>query len=423
MKITLTTYGTRGDVQPVLSLAFGLQQRGHTVRLVGSTNAEAWTRAAGVPFSPLPVDVHELFAKPAAQQMLARGDMRSFFKWLAVEEAAYKLPMHDALVDACADADLLIGHALLEDRVAAIAEARKIPVLPLYFFPLPPSREFASPFITTRNLGPLNPLTHKLILDMLWKSSHEDVAVLRKRLGLPPATLSYTRLAQQQQRTCALAYSEALLPRPRDYGAHNVITGSIVAPAALRARIGENGLSEELRVWLDRGPPPVFLGFGSMPVLDVQRMLDCTREALRRVGMRGVIGAGWSQLPAGGDDTLIAVSHVDHDALFPRCAIAVHHGGAGTTYASLRAGTPTLICSVFADQPFWGVRCKALGVGDTFPFPRFNTERLERSLRKLLDPAVKTRAAELARKLQQEQGAERVIELIERELSRTSVAA
>src|SRR5690348_787538 len=95
MKITLTTYGTRGDVQPVLSLAFGLQQRGHTVRLVGSTNAEAWTRAAGVPFAPLPVDVQELFAKPAAQQMLARGDMRSFFKWLAVEEAAYKLPMHD----------------------------------------------------------------------------------------------------------------------------------------------------------------------------------------------------------------------------------------------------------------------------------------------------------------------------------------
>jgi sterol 3beta-glucosyltransferase len=104
-------------------------------------------------------------------------------------------------------------------------------------------------------------------------------------------------------------------------------------------------------------------------------------------------------------------------------AIAVHHGGAGTTYASLRAGLPTLICSVFADQPFWGVRCRALGVGDTFPFARFSTERLERSLRRLLDPAVKTRAKALAEQLAEEHGLDRMVELIERELPRARLAA
>ena len=402
MKIALITYGTRGDVQPVLSLAFALQARGHEPRLIGPINAASWAQAAGVPFTALPVDVHALLAKPAAQRMLARGDMRSFFKWLAYEELAYRDALREALLAGCSDADGLIGHALMEDRAAAIASARRIPLLPLYFFPVPPSREFPSPFISTRNLGPLNPLTHKLLLDMLWRASREDVALLRRQLNLAPATMSFTRLAQQQQLPCALAYSEALLPRPRDYGPHNTITGSITVPDALRSRLGEGGLPQALRVWLERGPPPVFLGFGSMPVLDVPRMLECARTALRRLGLRGVIGAGWSELPAGGDDTLIAVGNVDHTALFPRCAIAVHHGGAGTTYASLRAGVPTLICSVFADQPFWGVRCRALGVGETFPFARFSTERLERSLRKLLDPAVESRAKALALRLEAE---------------------
>ncbi|HMI92767.1 MAG TPA: hypothetical protein VK509_15430, partial [Polyangiales bacterium] len=144
---------------------------------------------------------------------------------------------------------------------------------------------------------------------------------MRRQLGIAPATRA-SRAWPSNSSCRALAYSEALLPRPRDYGAHNAITGNITVPDALRARLGEGGLPEALRVWLERGPPPVFLGFGSMPVLDVPRMVERARTALQRLGLRGVIGTGWSEVAAGGDDTLIAIGNVDHTALFPRCAIA-----------------------------------------------------------------------------------------------------
>jgi sterol 3beta-glucosyltransferase len=279
----------------------------------------------------------------------------------------------------------------------------------------------ASPFITNTNLGPFNRLTHKLLIDMLWKSSRDDVDAMRASLGLGRAGETFTLAAQRMKNPCALAYSEALSGRPSDYTPNNVITGNMVAPDALRARLGEAGLPAELEAWLDRGPAPVFLGFGSMPILKVPEILAMARAMLKELGLRAVIGAGWSDVPAGGDDTLIAVGHVDHPALFERCVAAVHHGGAGTTYASLRAGIPTLICSVFADQPYWGCRAKALGVGATFPFKKLNEKRLTEGVRRLIDPAVRARAEALGERMRSEDGLARVIELIERDLPRAPI--
>jgi sterol 3beta-glucosyltransferase len=107
--------------------------------------------------------------------------------------------------------------------------------------------------------------------------------------------------------------------------------------------------------------------------------------------------------------------------LFERCAATVHHGGAGTTYASLRAGIPNLICSVFADQPYWGLRAKALGVGTTFPFKRLNEKRLTEGVRTLLDPAVRARARALGKRLRAEDGLARIIDMIERDLPRAPI--
>jgi sterol 3beta-glucosyltransferase len=148
----------------------------------------------------------------------------------------------------------------------------------------------------------------------------------------------------------------------------------------------------------------VFLGFGSTPVLDGAGHLRMIRATLSDLGVRGILAVGWSELDHAGDDTLFVIDEVDHQALLPRCAAAVHHGGAGTTHTSLAAGTPTLICSVFADQPFWGAQCRRLGVGATFPFARLNAKRLSDGLRAVLDGRVAARAKEVARRMGEEDG-------------------
>ncbi len=161
-------------------------------------------------------------------------------------------------------------------------------------------------------------------------------------------------------------------------------------------------MPSELDDWLQAGSPPVFLGFGSMPVLDGENLLHTIRATLAELGVRGILAAGWSELDTVGDDTLFVTGEVDHQSLLPRCAAAVHHGGAGTTHASLAAGTPTLVCSVFWDQSFWGAQCRR--VGATFPFARLNARRLTSGLREVLDKQVDVRAKEVARRMGEEDG-------------------
>ena len=129
-------------------------------------------------------------------------------------------------------------------------------------------------------------------------------------------------------------------------------------------------VSTPLRDWLAAGDPPVFFGFGSMPVRDPAEIVSIITEVSQRLGVRSLISAGWGRLHALEPDNpaVTVVGAVDHGAVLPLCIAAVHHGGAGTLAASLGAGIPTLVCSVFADQPFWGARLIDVGVGAHLPF-------------------------------------------------------
>jgi len=176
----------------------------------------------------------------------------------------------------------------------------------------------------------------------------------------------------------------------------------------LKDKLGERGLAPELEAWLAKGPPPIYIGFGSMPVLDASRTLAMTRRVLAQLGARAVIAAGWSGLGEASDDSVRIIGETDHAALFARCEAAVHHGGAGTTHSSLRAGLPTLICSVFADQPFLGHRVATLGVGATFPFQKLDESRLLAGLRHLRRDDVRERARRLGSALREERGLEEV---------------
>ena len=173
-----------------------------------------------------------------------------------------------------------------------------------------------------------------------------------------------------------------------------------------------------LAAFLSSGPPPVYVGFGSMPAEDAPRLAEMIVSAVRQAGCRAVIAGGWSDLaqavPAGGD--VLVIDGAPHDRLFPRMAAVVHHGGAGTTGAGLRAGRPTLVCPVLGDQPFWGRLVARLGAGPQ-PIARrdLTVERLAAALFDLTGNArYRTEAARLAEAIGREDGVSAATGFIER---------
>lgn len=216
-------------------------------------------------------------------------------------------------------------------------------------------------------------------------------------------------------------WSPALLPRPADWPDTEVVTGFCALRKDERHALGESDAAKELSAFVDAGPPPFFIGLGSMPILDPEPMVRMIVDVARALDLRVILGANWHDAPsvkAGLPDTIRLCGAVDHDALFPRCAAVLHHGGAGTTATSLRAGKPTMICSVLGDQPFWGRRVVELGLGSFERFHRLNPARLHAGLQRLLDPDVQRRAAALGLRMRDEDGAptaaDAIVDIIER---------
>jgi sterol 3beta-glucosyltransferase len=196
-----------------------------------------------------------------------------------------------------------------------------------------------------------------------------------------------------------------------------VITGFWRLPGEVRRRIGEADVPEDLLGWLGAGPPPVYIGFGSMPVLEPGKVVGMVVEAARLTGLRILIGAGWSDLSglaASLPDNVYLTGAVDHDWLFPRCAAVIHHGGAGTTAAGLIAGRPTWIFAVFGEQPFWGHRVARLGVGGYHQFTDFDLSHLTAALNALVRQDAQQRAAALGQRLRTENGLADAVRIIEK---------
>ncbi len=179
----------------------------------------------------------------------------------------------------------------------------------------------------------------------------------------------------------------------------------------MRDDVGGGSLDPALAAFLDDGPGPVFVGFGSMPTPDPERVVRDAGRVLGRLGLRGVVSEGLAGLsvdaePEDGTHRLLGIGSAPHDVLFPRCAVVVHHGGAGTTAAAVRAGVPQVVVPHAADQPYWGRRMADLGVAAP-PIARkdLTAARLERALEVALSPGARSAAYALGERVRAEDGA------------------
>lgn len=325
MTIVLVPIGTRGDVLPVLALAQRLQQAGHDARLVSGDEVAPEAAAAGLPFRSIGIDVRR-----------AMADHRDLFAF-----ARRMSPAVARAVAAETDADAVLATFL---GVAAGSEARRRGLPFFYAVTVPglPTREIPYPTATPRpRSGRANLATH-----------HRAARVVR--LAFPAARTLFA----SPRPVYLHSFSEHVVPRPADWGPFAHVTGYWFGDRMLRWEP-----EPVLRQFLDDGPPPICIAFGSTVDPDPQGLARILSTTLQRTGRRAVVVAGSSGLTALDlPGQALVVPHAPFDRLFPLVDVVVHHGGAGTTALALRAGLPQVVVPSALDQPFWAARMHALGV-------------------------------------------------------------
>lgn len=408
--ILFVTHGTRGDVEPLLAQALALKNSGYHVRFAGPVDFRDWVTSLGLAFEPLgDFSIRNLLHTPEAQGLLSFHPLKMGRALVHFKGLAREMMVDGIARVARQPADMIISHASL--AVASdLGEALNAPVLflsPVPFVATAEQPALLFPF----TLGPLNRASYlplrfvRLIFGGLY---HE----LRAELGLARRS-GFARPFQSEGRDAPVLhlYSDALLPRPADWPARAEVAGfSFFDEDAKRWQP-----DAALAAFLAEGPAPVYIGFGSMVPGDVAALASIIEEAVTLAGVRAIVAAGWAGLsPKRSNDGLFVLDQAPHHALFPLCRAVVHHGGAGTTAAGLRAGKPTLICPFGFDQPFWGRVIARCGLGPkAIPLKKLSAEKLAAGLMALCDEERYSRSAlTMAAAMKNERPFERVAALV-----------
>jgi sterol 3beta-glucosyltransferase len=422
-RILVMCYGTRGDVEPYVALSLGLQARGHEVTLATARQFGAWVASFGVPFAPLTDSAIDVIHTSAGKALVegAGGPLRRVVAGGRLARAARRggerlIEDARAVAEGVAP-DVIVYHPKVT-AAPHIAEGTGCAAVMGLLQPIVlPTEAFPPTGLPPLSVPGYNRMAYRLV-SATYTPFRKAVNRFRKAaFGLPPICSGQEVILPPGLGTIPIlhAVSPAVIPRPPDWPAQAHLTGYWQLPR-------DDGFTPPpaLARFLAEGPPPVYVGFGSMVSETPEALRRTVTEALRRAGMRGVVASGWAGFEEGEHDGVLVIPPVPHGWLFPRMAAVVHHGGAGTTANGFAAGVPCVICPFFGDQPGWARRSVALGVGAT-PVPRkaLDAGALSASIREAVTrPELAANARALADRLQQEDGVGTAAGLIEAELAR-----
>jgi len=408
MKITILTYGSRGDVQPFLPLARGLLENGHHVIIAAPARFENLITEHGIQFALLAGDPEDL-----SRRLNDAG--YNFFKMIrelmshAIEIGAQVLRQTE---EACQDADLIIHTFTHAVGAHTFAREKNIPDIHIQLFPMfTPTGDY--PNIAMPDLGSrvLNRFTHTMSSKFAWWSTKGGFEQVRRRAGLPKRKLfwPFDDTPSRRRTPILCAWSSCVLPSSSDWPTRVHVTGYFFFPP------DDFYLpSSELESFLKVGKPPICISFGSMVNKDAKRIDKIVRESLKQTNNRGIILSGWGVIKSESSSDLLYLESVPHDWLLPKCKMIIHHGGAGTTSASLRAGIPNVVAPFTADQPFWGRRVHTIGVG---PKPilvkNLSVEKLVQAIAEAESNVIRERAQVIGQEIRSEDGVQNAIKLIE----------
>ncbi len=391
MRVLMINPGTRGDVAPMAGLGSRLQALGFTVAIAANAAHAPLVTAAGCEYRELPGDMGHLVNPAPPGQKATSSDLRRYMRELG---DYMELAATGTLRAAEAGADVILANSIAP-YAYDVAEALGIPAIGAHLQPTEPSTAYPPVVLgTARSLGPIgNKVLGSLVA--AGKAPYDAPAArIRQSLGLNrksrPAAERHRRKANH---TVLHGFSPSVVPRPSDWRSGLVTAGYWWPKADPDWRP-----SAELLEFLADGPAPVFIGFGSSEAMDADFMLETVRRAGVRAVLQGVEGVS-------GPDAL-GIGPVPHEWLFPRMAAVVHHAGAGTAAAGLRAGVPTVSVPIYTDQPFWAARIAALGAGpEPVPYKELGTERLSDAIKQATaSPEYAANARSLAAALAAEDG-------------------
>ncbi|HLL84983.1 MAG TPA: glycosyltransferase [Longimicrobium sp.] len=399
MRVLIGAFGTRGDVQPMLAVAQALIARGHSASLAVPPNLVGLARGVGLDAFGVGIDYEEISRRGA------NGSFREMVGVMPLVRADVRVQLA-AMEERAAQADLLVGSSVFTVGSVLSEMLGKPYVFFAYCPQLFPSGDHPSPMIPWHPLPRwVNRLTWAGFKPWWQFLLRQSINEMRAERRLAPIDDVWATLVGK---TPVLACDAALAPAPTDYDVPVTQTGVLL--------MREDGdLSPEVRAFLEAGPPPVYIGFGSMSDPDPRQTTERILESVRRAGVRALISRGWAGLSAESvPKDVLFLGPEPHRKLFPRCAAVVHHGGAGTTHAAALAGVPQVVMPQLLDQHYWAYRLRLAGLGPRVPRHAKDPEMLARALRTCVqDEALRQRARALAASMRTD-GTEQVADLLER---------
>lgn len=413
--VLLACQGTRGDIQPLLAVALGLNAAGYSARIAAATDYQSWIEDAGVEWRRLGSDVKAWFLEENNARKLTSSPVSALLHMGELLKKPFQDQVDD-LLNASDGADAILFGAL-SDLACDVAEARQLPAAALLLQPAMPTREFPSVLWPSSDMGPwLNRLTAQAALQTRVLSRRQIGAWRRDVLGLRAKPATWTGFTVDGRPVDRIyGFSKHVLPRPHDWSDKDHVTGYWFNDAELHAE-PDHETAQGLSAFLAVKPKPIYISFGSMPLPNPAENLAMLIDVLRRLGLRAIISRGWAGLDLGSldRDQFYAAGDVPHSWMFDKVSGVVHHGGAGTTATALRAGAPSLVCPLGFDQPFWGRRVAALGCGpEPLPMRSWTPARLAASLTSLTEnPSYREKAQAIGKAIQAENGVAVAVERI-----------
>lgn len=444
MNIVIQIVGSRGDVQPFIALGQVLKKKfNHRVRIATHPTFRQFVTDHDLEFFSIGGDPAELMAfmvknpglMPGIETVKA-GDIgrrrKTIYEmingcWRSCIEAGdgtgasasddlLETQSMNSAISMGDDANKpFVADAIIANPVSFahihIAEKLGIPLHLMFTMPWSPTQAFPHPLANIISSNANQSLTNYIsyvLVDMLtWQGLGDLINKFRERvLHLEPVSIIWAPgMLARLKVPYTYCWSPALIPKPKDWGNKIDVSGFFFLNLATNFTP-----APDLAAFLDAGPPPVYIGFGSIVVDDPNAMTTMIFKAVKKTGQRALVSKGWGGLGAdqlGIPEGVFMLGNCPHDWLFKRVSCVVHHGGAGTTAAGIAAGCPTVVVPFFGDQPFWGAMTARAGAGPMpIAYKELTADKLAGAITEALKPQSKERAIELSDKIKAETGAE-----------------
>ncbi|KAH0383213.1 UDP-Glycosyltransferase/glycogen phosphorylase, partial [Aureobasidium melanogenum] len=430
LNILIQIVGSRGDVQPFIALGNELQKFGHRVRLATHGIFRDFVTTSGLEFYPIGGDPNELMA-----YMVKNPGLIPSMKTMQAGEITKKRTMICEMLEgcwrSCITPDEPTGAPFIADAIIAnppsfahihCAQALCIPVHLMFTMPWTATKSFPHPLANVKDNkaepGMVNRLSYAMVEWMTWQGLADVVNDWRETIDLEPVpTTEGPFLAYTQNIPTTYCWSAALVPKPQDWGQHIDVCGFFFRD------MPDHKPPQDLQDFLDAGPTPIYIGFGSIVLEDPEKMSIIIAEAVKNTGVRCILSKGWAGLSnVRKSPNIFELGDCPHEWLFQHVSAVVHHGGAGTAACGLKNGLPTLVCPFFGDQPFWGEMIYAAGAGPRpIDHKSLTAEKLGEAIDFLTTPEARHSARQIAQSMSAENGVKAAVHSFHRNLPRDTV--